>query len=351
MRRAVAAVLAVVAAVLVWAPAGVAGATPEPKRPHPKRQPRPVTVTVATVPALPGVRLLFDGRTLVTGADGRASYTAEHNFARHTLTLQDTAMQRDDRRYRFVRWAGQRDPAQAFRPEVTGLPMRANYTVTVAFAVQYRVTGRFVGPDGSTASVSPDTVAKIKSDTGAMADLPATGAIWLDGSLPLYEKSTLRSNDLSYAVQSVTVSGGNVVDASRQRFQPARSTTVTVSLQFHDLTVRARDALLGRPMRSTAVVTLPDGSTRAVPLGPDGTALLAGLPRGAYRVNVRTGGIVLDRGFVLSRGRTVDVEVITVADLALAALAVLFVAVNLLLLGRAGWRARLRAAFRRVVRR
>ncbi|MET7419772.1 hypothetical protein [Dactylosporangium sp. NPDC005555] len=351
MRRAAAAVLALVAAMLVWVPAGVAGAAPEAKRPHPKRKPWPVTVTVRTVPALPGVGFTFDGRSLVTDAAGTTSYTAEHNFTKHTIALRDTTFERGDRRYRFVRWAGQRDPEQAYLPTVTDLPMRANYTVTVAFAVQYKVTGAFVDTEGKAVTVAEGTVAKVRSDTGATADLPAGGAVWLDGSVPVYHQSTLKSSDVSYAVQSVTIAGGNVVDVGRQRFQPATSGTVTVALRFHDLTVRAHDALLRTRVRQTAEVTFPDGSSRTVRLGPDGTVRLDNLPRGTYRVNVDAAGVLVDRRFVLSRDRDVDVAVISVADLVLTGLAGLFLAVGMLLYGRAGWRGRCARFLRRVVRR
>ncbi|GAA4244964.1 hypothetical protein GCM10022255_010180 [Dactylosporangium darangshiense] len=349
MRRVVAGMVALVVAALVWAPEGVAQANTA--RPHPKRKPWPITVTVRTVPAIPGVHLTFDGRSLVTGAGGTASYTAEHNFDKHSITLQDTTFERPDRRYRFVRWAGQRDPGQAYQPTITGLPMRVNTTVTVAFAVQYRLTGQFVDDTGKAIPMNDGTVAKIKRDDGTILDLPATGSVWLDGSVPVYHRSTLRSVDVSYSVQSVTIAGSNVVDAGRQRFEPARSTTVSVPLRFHDLTIRARRALTGGAARSTAVVMFPDGSSRTVPLGPDGTAVLTGIPRGAYRVKLHASGIVLDRWFVLSRDQTVDVTVIAVREIVVAGTVALLVALGLLLLGRPAWRHRLHVAARRMVRR
>ena len=49
----------------------------------------------------------------------------------------------------FLRWAGQRDPNQAFRPTVNGLPMRADYTVTASFATACPVSPRLVEENGT----------------------------------------------------------------------------------------------------------------------------------------------------------------------------------------------------------
>src|SRR6476659_3295115 len=51
-----------------------------PRKDHPHRKPWPITLTLNTVPALPGVHFTFDGHVLVTAANGRATYTAEHDF-------------------------------------------------------------------------------------------------------------------------------------------------------------------------------------------------------------------------------------------------------------------------------
>jgi len=103
-------------------------------------QPWPITITIRTVPSLAGIRFVFDGSPIVTGPGGSTSVTEQHNFSAHTLTLADTKLSASGRKYTFVRWAGQRDPDQAFRPTVQGLPMRADYTVTASFAVMCPVS-------------------------------------------------------------------------------------------------------------------------------------------------------------------------------------------------------------------
>jgi hypothetical protein len=136
-------------------------ATSAPKRPHPHRKPWPITLTVQTVPALPGLRFRLDDTLMTADAHGRVRFTEEHNFSPHTLRLLDTALEQSDRRLRFIRWAGQRDPNQAFSSTVTGLPMRMSYTVTAAFAVQIPVVTRLV--NGAGTPVEPSRVSSVSS--------------------------------------------------------------------------------------------------------------------------------------------------------------------------------------------
>jgi hypothetical protein len=306
---------------------------------------------VQTVPALASVRFLFDGAVLTTGADGRAGYTAEHNLRAHSLTLVDTSIVTPERRYRFARWAGQRDPNQAFQPVVTGLPMRANYTITVAFAVQYPVAARFVDQHGHPLDLGPAAKMTIKSDTGELLDLPESGPVWLDGTRPVYRESALSTVDVSYSLQRVVVDGANLVDAGRQKFQPVRTTAPTFAVQFHDVTITAHDALFGGPVGTHAVVTFPGGGRRTVPFGPDHSVTLNNMPRGVYQASVKAGhATVFAEQFDLSRPRTINVMVVTRRDLAVLMVTVLVAAVVPMLLGEARWRWYLHAPVARRLR-
>jgi hypothetical protein len=338
-----------VTAVAVLAPtAGWAG-TPA-RRPHPHRKPWPITVTIQTVPALPGVRLAFDGRALVTNAAGTASYTAEHNFARHTLSLVDTTQIQPARRYRFARWAGQRDPNQAFRPTVTGLPMRANYTVTAAFTVQYPITASLVDQHGTALDLSRVSALTIKSDTGQVLRMPTTGVLWLDGTVPDYRKSALVESSVYYSVQSLVMGGTNIVDAGRQRFTPAKGATVVVTGQVHDLTITARDALFRDPLGTWALVTGPDGRTQAVRFSASHSVTLHNLPRGVYHVTVAGArGVVLDEQVGLSRDQAMRIAVLSTSDVATIGTALAALALVLLFAGRRRLRRIPRRAFAAVV--
>ncbi|MFF4014326.1 hypothetical protein [Streptomyces sp. NPDC001843] len=337
-RRAQRAAALLGALVMVCAAAGAAAAYTAPKRPHPHRKPWMVTVTVRTVPVLSHVRFTFDGTQLVTDSHGQAEYTGSHDFDEHALTLTDAAINTRNRHYRFARWFGQRDPDQAFRPSVTGLPLRADYTVTAAFSARYPVTTSFTDQHGTPVAAGRISSTTMKSDTGSRIEVPPGRTVWLDGLLPVFRDSVLTTRTISYSLQSVMVDGTNTVDAGKQRFTPAASGKPVFVTQFHDLTITAHDAMLSAATGSAAEVTMPDGTVRTVPFGKDGRATLRGLPRGHYAVDVKAGGVTAGQEVRLSKDREVDVQVIGDEDLAGAAVLLLATAVGLVFAGRSAAR-------------
>ncbi|WP_030685891.1 hypothetical protein [Streptomyces globisporus] len=275
----------------------------------------PVTVTFRTVPAVPGVRLVFAGTALVTGTDGTASYTGTRTAAPQSLRLLDTSVDTPDARYRFTRWAGQRDPDQTFRPRVDGLPLRADYTVTAGFTVQYPVTVSFTDQHGAPLDRSLVSAVKVRGSDTRVTDLSATGTTWLDGVQPVFRDSRLTPVPVDYTLRSLVYDGAEIADAGRQGFRPGTDRHLTFTGNFHDLTVTAHDALFGSATGDEAIVTGPGDKVRAVALGPDHTALLPHLPRGRYTVEVKaSGGGTSPREIQLSQAVTADVTVISRAD-------------------------------------
>lgn len=319
------------------------------KRPHPKRKPWPVTLTVQTVPATPGIVFTFDGQRLVTNASGTASYTREHDLRSHSLTLLTTALDTSQQHLRFDRWAGQRNPDDTYLTKVTGLPMRQAYTVTAAFSVQYPVSARFTDQHGNPIGTSRISGVRLRGDSGQPVQLPTSGSVWLTGLSPKPVKGTLGLAPVSYSLQQLTVDGAQVADAGKQTISPSSSATrarhgaVVLVGQFHDLTVTAHDALFAQATGSTAYITGPDGTTRQVPLAAGHSVTLSGLPRGHYTVSVRAGGgIVVNQEIELSQDHTSDVSVISTEDLGTMGGALVLTA-GVLLLGRMrGLRLRLR---------
>jgi hypothetical protein len=277
----------------------------------------PVTLTIRTIPALRGIRFTLDGVALTSGPGGTAAHTEQHNFSQHTLRLLDSTVVRQDRQYRFTRWAGQRDPDQAFRATVHGLPMRANYTITAAFSVWCPVTPRFTDQHGRALYPAQIAQVTVRSDTGQTASLRPSGTTWLQCTRPVARGSTLHSQDVQYSVQNVMVSGTNVVRAGIERFWPGRTRAPTIVGYFHDLTITAHDALFGGPTGQETLVTLPDHTVLTEPLGPRHTATLSNLPQGSYRVQVKAeGAIVSTQTLRLSRDMTVDLTAVSPIDLA-----------------------------------
>ncbi|GGV18608.1 hypothetical protein GCM10010275_70320 [Streptomyces litmocidini] len=302
----------------------------------------PVTVTFRTVPAVPGVRLVFAGAALVTGADGTASYTGARTAAPQSLRLLDTSVDTPDARYRFTRWAGQRDPDQTFRPRVDGLPLRADYTVTAGFTARYPVTASFTDQHGTPLDRSLISAAKVRGSDARVTDLAVTGTTWLDGVQPVFRDSRLTPVPVDYTLRSLVYDGAEIAGGERQAFRPGTDRHLTFTGNFHDLTVTAHDALFGSATGGEATVTGPGGKVRTVALGPDHTAVLAHLPRGRYTVGVKApGGGTSPREIQLSQAVTADVTVVSRADVLVLGGAVLLL-VGLPVAVRLGLRRRAR---------
>jgi len=280
-------------------------------------QPWPITITIRTVPALPGVRFVFDGAPIVTGSQGRTSVTEQHNFSAHTLTLAATQLSASGRRYTFVRWAGQRDPDQAFRPTVQGLPMRADYTVTASFAVMCPVSPRLAQQNGAALAATRVTEITLRDNLGQPATLRPSGTTWLPCSWPVYRDSLLSSTDLQYSVQTMLVSGTNTVHAGVERFKPGRTPDPKLTGYFYALTITAHDALFGSAVGSYALLTMPDRSVRRIPLGPRHVATVSDLPQGNYQVQIKAqGASVPAQTLRLSKNQTANLAAVSKRDIA-----------------------------------
>jgi hypothetical protein len=335
--------LALTSAATVPAAAAVM-ATPPPRRPHPHRKPWPVTIEMRTVPALPGVRMTFDGGEYATGPDGSLKVTGEHDFHQHTLKLVDTTINSATRHYQFVRWIGQRDPDQAYRPSVTGLPRRADYTVTAVFRVLYPFMPVVVDTAGAPVPMTSIDALTVRGDDGRVVRVKPGARTWLVGEVPSYRSGEVHVRRVGYSVQSIVVDGANTVDEGQQAFHPADAHAAPFVAKFFDLHVSARDALFHRRLPGTVRVTMPNGELLETPLGHDGTAVLPHLPRGAYTVDVAGSGTGVPTRVVLSRTSRTEVVVATTTDKATLGAGALAFAGGLLLLGRG------RALHRRLLR-
>jgi hypothetical protein len=309
--------------------------------PHPKRSPWPITLTIKTVPVLANVEFQFDGHWVTSDVHGIATVTQEHNLTSHKLVLGDLGQEDSSLKYRFTRWVGQRNPDQALLPVITGLPMRANYTIYAGMTAQYPVAAHIVTENQQTVDTTSISAITIKSDTGQLSSLDKTGSVWLDGIRPSFQRNVLSAQPIMYSLQSVMVAGTNVVDSGRQKFSPVNGDTPTFIAQFYDLTITAHDALFGSSLGRRAVVEFPDGTKRTVPFDSHYRATLLGLPRGKYQISVSADhAIVSSAGLTLSRNKTFDAPAITPLDLASLLTAALLLAMLLLVIGRTTWASR-----------
>jgi len=271
---------------------------------------------VQSVPPLKGVQFRIGQKIFVSGADGIARIGIQPNQigARPDPITSRLA---NGSEARFSRWFGS---GQSI--------LRATWDV------YYPVALRFV--DLANRRVDPSTISgvTIKNSIGERMELTKLGPMWVQGSRVVPLSGGLESKDLYFTIESVMVEGTNVVNRSQQRFVPAQVRDWAVTLLFYDAKVAVRDAFFRFPTGSSVVLAFPNGQSKEYPLNPDGTADLTSLPRGDYQIRVKGLGMSFSRPLALSRDQTVDLELISYLDLALAALAGLGIFFGLLFVGR-----------------
>jgi hypothetical protein len=307
------------------APAPVA---PAPTAAHPLQGLR--RLTVATVPAVPGMQFSIDGAVFTADDHGVASTLvtkAQREAVRadrdaHLQVVTPVLESSPGVRARFTGWSGAGVYKQGTVPEEY---QRAT------FDIDYRTGFSFASPSGAPIPAATVTSMHLTSSLGRSLRLDTFGARWLQGSRTTTGPLGLQSRVVSYRVDSVTSAGTNVVHRGQQQFFPSRDQQVTVELLYFTLHVTAHDALLGSATGSSVVLTSPDGPERTVPFS-DGSATIRHLPRGAYHVTITGSGPGLSQKLTVSRTQVVDLAVVTWIDLALGALLVVLIVVGLLLI-------------------
>lgn len=292
-------------------------------------------LTIQTQPPVPGAKFAIDGVEMVTDARGIATtlVTKEQREAVHTDRAAHLAVvtpvleYRAGVRARFSGWYGGGSYKQGDIPEET---QRAT------FDVDYLTTFRFRTPHGN--EVSPDRVGAMELRSSVGGKLFLTGPRrfaprWLHGTRVTRGPNGLEVVEISYTIESATMSGSNVVHQSQQRFFPSRESQVPVRLLLFDVGLRASDALFGSPAGTSVLVEFPDGTTRREPLRRRAGVTLRQLPRGEYHVTVEGAGPSAGQPFVLSRDQRVQLDVITWLDVILGLVVFLTIAAAVLYAG------------------
>jgi hypothetical protein len=293
-RRAFVAV-AVALAVLAMAPAAAAA-----RRPRVGAR----VVAVHVRPAIAGVPVVLHGRRYRTNAAGEVHVLATpRELANRGILLRDHLRVPPARlgarlRVRLSRWVG--------------------HTASIVLLRPVRV--RLVDPGGRLVDPAVAPRVGVRGTDGTRAEMPTGGVAWLPAVRAIVRPGgRWRARLVSFAVQDVAAYGANVVNRAQQRFEPERSGDVTVKVLFFAARVHARDALFGGPAGDAVVVRYPDGHTQRLPLGDGGDRGLGGLPRGDYLLRITGSGLSFARPIALSRSQDVTLQVITWADLGLAA--------------------------------
>lgn len=290
-------------------------------------------LTIVTVPAIAGVRVVLNGVELTTASDGtihtvvtkqeRTELAAERD-AHLTVTTREIRVP-GGARARFHGWY---DEGYHFSPTD-----RSGQTLAATFDVDYLTSFTFT--DSQRTAVDPRrvTAMQLKDTLGATIDTRGAAPRWLRGRSVVTAGGGVTMKDIEYRLTTVTVNGANVVTRGEQRFKPSHGSRVRVALRLFTVEFRARDAFFGWSRGSAIDIQMGDGTTRHFVLR-NGSVTVAGLPPGQYRVKTRAPGLGGEQSFEISGDQTADVEIIGPFDIAIAGVALALMGWGLVLAGR-----------------
>jgi hypothetical protein len=346
----------VVAAVLVAlafglaAPAGAAGAT----------------LTVRTVPQLQGLDLVLDGHRYTTPKSGVVTIPV----AVGTHSLVAPARHRDrDIRVAFSRWGD-----DSFTPART-VTVGGSRTLEVGYGVSYlrgvsfydcvkadKAKTRTGCEDNVTRPVPPKRVTSVKlaSSIGEPFVLRSDERRWLEGARVSRRLNGLEVTPITYSVMQVMVRGSQVVNQAQQRFYFAKTKharlasfrfakgNLSIRLSLYDAHFSTHDLLFRGPIGKVLQLTYPNGFKRDVRLH-NGEVRLRAMPRGLYKVKVKTGaGIPMSVPVSLSKNQDMQLKVISYADVGGSFLVFALVSIVLVTARRPGLRAAIRSELRKL---
>jgi hypothetical protein len=269
------------------------------------------TLAVQTVPVLEDVPFKLGGSTFRTDALGRALVVGSTPNLEDRIRIPDTEIA-PGVRARFSRRRG------------------SNYL----FDLLYRVRTSFGDSAGHRVDSSRVTSVTFKGSHGVRHSLKPRGSHWLQGVRVVPSRQGYDKKQLSWVVERTIVDGSNVVYRNQQKFRPARTRNMRITLLLYPARFSASDALLNFPLGSRVRIEYPNGRVERHAFGDDAEVTLRSLPRGQYLVSVEGPGISFERPVALSREQTVELELLSYLDLGLVFGVLASLALGLLLLGR-----------------
>ncbi len=287
----------------------------------------PATLTLQTVPRLDGARIAFDGRTYVTGPTGFVSISTSSGT--HEIGAARPASMPAAIFVRFGRWL---DGGVARRRRVT-LHAGTNHE-QVGFVLARPVSLSVGDPSGGDIPLTSISRIELTGSRGQRVVFePPQARARFDVNYLVRKPGGLVSLPLRYRLQAVIMHGANVVHEGDQSFFVRKGEDWRIQALVFPLRIEVRDALFGFGIGHTVRLVFPDGTTRKVTLDGDNRAVVAGLPRGLYRLVPEGPGFGLSSPTALSRPQLADLLIFSWLDIiAVVGFAALFI-VGLPILG------------------
>ena len=264
---------------------------------------------VQTRPSLPGTEFVVDGQTVRAGPDGMARVVPSSWVDLKASIKVRPPPSTSRQRARFARWFG--------LPEWPIAPTR-DVKVTAGFDVDYQTRLSFVDLKGRPVDWGSISEVVVKDATGVESRFSGDRLrrpVWLWGTRVVTLQAGPSIKSIYYTVQSVWVSGANVVNQAQQRHEPAENAAFTVKLLFYSATFVARDAIFGRPVGSAVRLRYPDGQHVRYRLDSRHEAVVSKLPRGEYDASIEGPGLPVSASVSITRPQQLTLKIITWLDL------------------------------------
>jgi hypothetical protein len=261
----------------------------------------PRRLDIATVPVVPGFPVVLDGRTRITDRNGVARFQHNNrpfNTGRVTLTAAEVML--DGR------------PVKAVASRVFG-----GGRPRVTMDISWRMSFDFVDVNGEPVDVARIEKIRVKSSIGEIREIKPGETPWMQGSRVVTLSGGLENKKIYWTVQEVDYAGTNVVNASQQRFQPADTQSVKLTLLFYRTSIGVRDAFFGFGTGSAVRLTYPDSTVALFPLSDAHDVALPSLPRGSYLIEVAGPGPRMSRPVAVSRDQSLDLKFYSWLDIGL----------------------------------
>jgi hypothetical protein len=266
-----------------------------------------IPLMVYTVPKLPGVEFLLDGRPFVSDSNGVA-LTTVNEPGTYELRVRSVYRESAGAKFSFSMWS------DGVESRTRDVEIGSFLSLQAGFDTSYRAG--FEDQQGhSIDSGMVDTVTVVDENGESRSFSPAEQP-WLKATRVVPGEVGLAHEDATYLVDRVLIDGANAAPAIPQLLQGAARSEWRIELSLHSVKVIVNDALFGRRADATVDVTYPDGRVELHRLRGGEPGVIS-VPSGRYVASVNGGGISWPARFEVDGRSSVSVTLWSWLDIAI----------------------------------
>jgi hypothetical protein len=274
------------------------------------------------------VRVVLDGKVHTTNASGRVSIGTSPGP--HHIHILPPRVGSTGPSVRFARW----EDGIAFSRRTITLSPGTNRT-EAGFTVSRPITVKFTDEHGLPVPIRDVSQVTLTNSVGQRFTFPPTDPPpALPANRVVRDQAGLVPLPIRYSVRDAVIDDSNVVYGGRQSFFLTSGNRVwTIEVLLFPLRVEVRDALFRFPIGSAVKLILPSHARRLIPLGPDHSVLLTGLPRANYQLVAKGLGFGMTAPTTLSKPQVAKILLFSWIDVAAVLGFVVLFVVGLPLIG------------------